>query len=125
MIYLCNGFSSSMCADPRIKRIDEPLSKEQFCELLDTCEWTSAIGHESLANCLSKITGHNIERNRINLNVTYDDQILLVSVQGRLPENPTYVEYEGKLHFSLVRIEKQTITDIQKSIDVIEDMMDV
>lgn len=119
MIYVCNGFSSSMSVDPRIKRVDEPLTKQQVIDLLEKCEWESAIGHKSLADCLSKITGHDIKMNRCGLKLTYDDMILLVSLNGRLPEHPTYVEYEGRLKYSLVRFEKQTVADIQKSQNII------
>ena len=122
MIYLCNGFSNSMCIDPRIKRIDEPISEAEFIELLHECEWESAIGHASLANCLSKITGVRISKNRAHLNITYDDVLLMVYLQGRLPERPSYVEYKGRLNYSFVRFEKQTMLDIENSLKKIENI---
>lgn len=122
MIYLCNGFSNGMCVDPRIKRIDEPISEDEFIEIIHNCNFKSAIGHEALANCLSKITGKRIIRNRLNLNCTYDDILLMVSLQGRLPEHPTYVEYKGRLNYSVVRFEKQTMLDIENSLKKIEDI---
>lgn len=122
MIYLCNGFSNGMFVDPRIKRIDEPITEDEFIELILNCEWKSAIGHESLANCLTKITGKKIKRNRLNLNVTYDDVLLMVSLQGRLPEHPTFVEYKGRLNYSFVRFEKQTLLDIENSLKKIEEI---
>lgn len=122
MIYLCNGFSNSMCVDPRIKRIDEPISEEKFIELIHNCEWKSAIGHDTLAACLSKITGKRIQKNRLSLNITYDDVLLMVSLKGRLPEHPTYVEYKGRLTYSFVRFEKQTLLDIENSLNKIEEM---
>ena len=122
MIYLCNGFSNSMCVDPRIKRIDEPISEEKFIELIHNCDWKSAIGHDTLASCLSKITGRKIRKNRLSLNITYDDVLLMVSLKGRLPEHPTYVEYKGRLTYSFVRFEKQTLLDIENSLNKIEEM---
>lgn len=121
-IYLCNGFSNSMFIDPRIKRIDEPISESEFIDLIHHCDWKSAIGHESLAKCLSKITGKEITRNRLNLNVGYDDVLIMVSLKGRLPEHPTYVEYKGRLTYSFVRFEKQTMVDIENSLKRLEEI---
>lgn len=111
-----------MCVDPRIKRIDEPISETEFVTIINTCNWKSAIGHESLANCLSKITGKKIMKNRLNLNITYDDVLLIISLQGRLPEHPTYVEYKGRLNYSFVRFEKQTMEDIENSLTKIKEI---
>ena len=121
-IYLCNGFSNSMFIDPRIKRIDEPISESDFVDLIHNCDWKSAIGHEDLAKCLSKITGKEITKNRLNLNVGYDDVLIMVSLKGRLPEHPTYVEYKGRLTYSFVRFEKQTMLDIENSLKRIEEI---
>ena len=121
-IYLCNGFSNSMFIDPRIKRIDEPISESEFIDLIHNSSWKSAIGHESLAKCLSKITGKEITKNRLNLNVGYDDVLIMVSLKGRLPEHPTYVEYKGRLTYSFVRFEKQTMVDIENSLKRIEEI---
>ena len=120
MLYLCNGFSTGMCIDPRIKRIDEPISEDDFIEIIHNSHFKSAIGHEALANCLTKITGKKIVRNRLNLNCTYDDILIMVSLQGRLPERPSYVEYKGRLNYSVVRFEKQTMLDIENSLNMIE-----
>ena len=111
-----------MCVDPRIKRIDEPITEAEFIDLIHKCNWKSAIGHESLAQCLTRITGKKITKNRLNLNVTYDDVLLMISLKGRLPEHPTYVEYKGRLTYSFVRFEKQTMLDIENSLKRIEDI---
>ena len=120
MLYLCNGFSNTMVVDPRIKRIDEPITESEFIEIVHNCEFKSAIGHEQLANALTKLTGKSIQRNRCNLNCTYEDVLLMVSLQGRLPENPTFVQYRGRLNYSVVRFEKQTLMDIENSLRVVE-----
>lgn len=122
MIYICNGFSNSMCVDPRIKRIDEPLSEEEFTEIIKDCEWESAIGYDSLANCLSQITGEKIIKNRLNLKVTYDDVLLIVSLQKSLPSHTTPDEYKKNLSYSFVRFEKQTMLDIINSLKKIENI---
>ena len=52
----------------------------------------------------------------------YDDVLILVSLKGRLPEHPTYVEYKGRLTYSFVRFEKQTMLDIENSLKKIEEI---
>lgn len=120
MNYLCNGLSESMKRDPNMKNIPYPLSESEFITLVNTGAFKSVIGHESLARCLSKLTGKEILYNRKNIQLNYDDVILLVSLNGRLPENPTYVEYKGRLNFTFVRFEKQTSLDVQNSLNKIE-----
>ena len=113
MIYLCNGISSTMMIDPRVKQINEPLTTYGFKDLIQKTEWESALGHRDLANCLSKLTGKQIKPNRLNLKVGYDDKIILVSLKKRLPEHPGYVEYKGNLTFSFVRFEKQNENEVR------------
>ena len=48
--------------------------------------------------------------------------ILLVSLDGRLPEHPTYVEYKGKLKYSFVRFEKQSAEDFANTIAKIKEI---
>ena len=111
-----------MCIDPNIKRIDEPLTRQQFIEIVLNSTWKSAIGHKKMADCLTRLCGVEIPHDRINLNINYDDLLLMVSLKGRLPENPSYVDYKGRLMFSLVRFEKQTIEDIEKSQKILNEI---
>lgn len=122
MIYLCNGMSESMKRDPNMKEIPFPLSEAEFVNLIHNSDWTSVIGHDNLAKCLSKITGKHIPFNRKGIQVTYDDVIILVSLNGRLPENPTFVEYKGRLNFCFKRFEKQTQVDIENSLNKIKEI---
>lgn len=123
MIYLCNATSESMVNDPRIKEIHEPLSEAEFVNLTHKVKWKSAIGHYPIAECISKLIGKHVIRNRLNLNMGYDDKVLLVSIKGRLPENPNLVEVKGQLTFSYVRFEKQTQLDIEKSQNEINELI--
>ena len=123
MIYLCNATSESMMNDPRIKEIHEPLTESQFVNLTHQTKWKSAIGHEPIAYCISKLIGKSVIRNRANLNLSYDDLVLLVSIKGRLPEKPNIVEVRGNLTFAFVRFEKQTIEDIEKSQNLINELV--
>lgn len=118
MIYLCNGKSESMKRDPYMKDIPYPLTESEFVELIHDAEFESCIGHDSLAKCLSKVTGKKIKYNRANVSVSYDDVILLVSLNGRLPEHPNFVEYKGRLNYSLIRFEKQNQIDIENSVNI-------
>lgn len=123
MIYLCNATSESMMNDPRIKEIHEPLTESQFVNLTHTVKWKSAIGHAPIAYCLSRLIGKNVSKNRANLNLGYDDLVLLVSIKGRLPEKPNLVEVKGNLTFAFVRFEKQTVNDIEVSQNLINELI--
>ena len=114
MIYLCNSASKTMYSDPRVKEINEPLTQAEFVDLVHKSHPKSAIGHKPIADCVSKIIGKPVQINRLRLNLTYDDMILLVSLDGRLPENPDIVDFKGKIEFRLVRFEKQNEQDILK-----------
>ena len=119
MIYLCNGLSESMKRDPNMKQIPFPLSKNEFRELVNDIEFESVIGHSELADYLTDITDKKITFNRRGILVNYDDYILLVSMNGRLPENPTKVDYDGRLNFSFVRFEKQNHNDFANTLNII------
>ena len=122
MIYLCNGLSESMKRDPNMKQIPLPLSEKEFVELIQNIPFTSVIGHEDLADALTMITNTDIQYNRQAIHVSYDDCILLVSLNGRLPENPTYVEYKGRLNYAFIRFEKQSEMDLQNTLLKIEEI---
>lgn len=119
MIYLCNGKSESMKRDPYMKDIPYPLTESEFVDLIHNTRFKSCIGHENLAKCLSKITGKEILYNRASVTVSYDDVILLISLNGRLPEHPNFVEYYGRLNYSLIRFEKQNQIDMKNSVDIL------
>ena len=122
MIYLCNGLSESMKRDPNMKQIPLPLSEREFCELIHCTNFMSVIGHQLLADYLSELTQMDILYNRKAIQVNYDDLIILVSMNGRLPEHPRTVDYKGRLNYTLVRFEKQTNADFLESISKINEI---
>ena len=122
MIYLCNGISESMKRDPNMKQIPFPLSQKEFKELLNDIEFESIIGHSELADYLTDITGVEIPFNRRGIQVNYDDYIILVSMNGRLPENPLKVDYKGRLNYSFVRFEKQNHNDFANTLSKIHEI---
>lgn len=122
MIYLCNGVSNSMLRDPNMKQIPYSLSEREFVELVKNTDFVSVIGHKSLAEALTDITGINIPYNRTAIQVNYDDIILLVSMNGRLPEHPTKVEYKGRMNYNFIRFEKQTSNDFSNTLNIIHEI---
>ncbi len=122
MLYLCNGTSESMKRDPNMKQIPYPLTEEEFVELINNAQFKSVIGHENLAECLSKITGKNIPYNRRGILLNYEDLVIVVSLSGRLPERPSFVEYKGRLNYSFIRFEKQTQKEMEISMQKINEL---
>lgn len=108
MKYLCNGFSIAMLRDPNCKINVTPLSEEEFINCVYHGDFTSVIGHESLAGYLTKITAKKIPYNRKNIQLNYEDEILICYMTGRLPEHPTAVEYRGRMNFAHLSFEKKT-----------------
>lgn len=106
-----------------MKAIPYPLTEAEFIDLVHHGGFKSVIGHENLANCLSRLCGRPIEFNRQNIKLSYDDEILLVSLEGRLPEKPSFVEYKGRLNFTFVRFEKQTRKDLEQSFKTIDNIL--
>ena len=124
MIYLCNGLSESMKRDPNMKQIPLPLSESEFIELIQNVPFISVIGHQDLADALTMITKREILYNRQAIQLNYDDCLLLVSLNGRLPEHPTYVEYKGRLNYAFIRFEKQSEMDKQNTQQKICEIME-
>ena len=124
MIYLCNGLSESMKRDPNMKQIPLPLSESEFIEMIQNVPFISVIGHQDLADALTMITKREILYNRQAIQLNYDDCLLLVSLNGRLPEHPTYVEYKGRLNYAFIRFEKQSEMDKQNTQQKICEIME-
>lgn len=122
MIYLCNGVSDSMLRDPNVKQINYGLSESEFIDLINNTHFESVIGHQALADVLSLITGVDIPYNRKNININYDDILIVVSMTGRLPEHPRKVDYKGRLNYSFKRFEKQNSNDFANTISKINEI---
>ena len=122
MIYLCNGFSESMKRDPNMKEIPYPLSEKEFVDLVRNSDFESIIGHQALSDVLTLMAGMDIPYNRKAIQVNYDDYVLLVTLNGRLPEHPRTVDYKGRLNFSFKRFEKQTSDDFANTISKIREI---
>lgn len=122
MKFLTNGLSQSMLRDPTMKIVPYPLTEEEFIKLIKQGEFKSVIGHEDLSRCLTKLTGVSIPYNRKGILLNYEDEVIVVYLRGRLPENPTFVQYKGRLNFSYIRFEKQSPSDMLQSMSRIEEI---
>ena len=117
MRYLCNGFSLAMPRDPNTKPLPYSLSEEEFINLVHHGNFKSIIGHQQLAECLTRLTGKHIPYNRKGITLNYEDEVLVVYLSGRLPENPSFIEYKGRLNFIYLRFEKQSQMEISETIN--------
>lgn len=123
MLYLCNGLSEAMKRDANMKTIPYSLSEKEFIKLIRAGNFKSVIGHEDLSNCLTKLTGVSIPYNRQGITLNYEDEVIVVYLTGRLPENPTFVQYKGRLNFSFIRFEKQSPSEMLESQCRIEEII--
>jgi hypothetical protein len=105
-----------------MKEIRMSLSESEFRDLIQSVSFKSIIGHQDLADALTMITDTPIAYNRQAIRVGYDDCILLVSLDGRLPEHPRLVEYKGRLKYSFVRFEKQSADDFANTLAKIQEI---
>ena len=125
MIFITNGFSDSMLRDPSMKIINTPLSEEQFINIVHNTNYTSIIGHENIAEFLTQLTGKHIPMNRQGITLNYGDEVICISLMGRLPEHVRYIEFEGRVNFTYKRFEKQSTDDLLKSEARINEMIKI
>ena len=125
ILFLTNGFSDAMLRDPAMKIINAPLSKEQFINIIHNTNYTSIIGHDSIANYLSDLTGKEIHKNRQGITLGYDDEVIVVSLMGRLPEEVRHVKFKGRINFTYKRFEKASADDLLKSEARINEMIKI
>ena len=82
--YLANAFSLSMLSNlPATLRVEE-LSAEAFCQ--EAKNATSAIGHQGTAQVLSTLCGFNIPVNRVSIQLSRGEEVLVFQLLERLPE---------------------------------------
>ena len=123
LLYITNGFSDSMQRDPSVKVMNYPLSQEQFIDIVHHANYTSIIGHDNIAEYLTQLTGKVIIKNRQGITLNYDDEVIVISLMGRLPEQIRHVKFNGRINFTYKRFEKQTVDDLLKSETRINEMI--
>lgn len=89
-VYIANSFSLNMLK-PNDKfstyiLLVQEVSESYVKRLLSSCEFISAIGHESTARFLSKRLGISIPHNRIEVKLEPGDLLIVAQLTKRLPE---------------------------------------
>ena len=125
MLYITNGFSDSMQRDPSATVINYPLTQEQFVDIIHHTDYVSIIGHENIAAYLTQMTGKTIQKNRQGITLNYNDEVIVISLLGRLPEHVRHVEFKGRVNFTYKRFEKQSTDDLLKSEARINEMIKI
>ena len=115
LLYITNGFSDSMQRDPSATVINYPLTQEQFVDIVHHADYVSIIGHDNIADYLTQMTGKPIHKNRQGITLNYNDEVIVISLLGRLPEQVRHVEFKGRVNFTYKRFEKQSTDDLLKS----------
>lgn len=124
-MYITNGFSDSMLRDPNMLAIPYSLTKDQFIDIIHKNEYVSVIGHDSIASYLSELTGVEIKKNRRGILLNYDDEIIVVSFNGRLPEHRIKVDLNTRANFNYKRFVKQSHEELLKSEERINEMIKI
>lgn len=125
MLYITNGYSDSMQRDPATRIINYSLSQEQFIDIINHADYISIIGHDNIAEYLTKLTGRTFHKNRKGITLNYDDEVIAISLMGRLPEHVRHVEFKGRVNFTYKRFEKQSASDLLKSEQRINEMLKI
>lgn len=125
ILYITNGYSDAMQRDPSVKIMNYPLSEEQFINIVHNTDYVSIIGHDNIAKYLSKLTGKTIHKNRQGITLNYGDEVICISLLGRLPEQVRHVEFKGRVNFTYKRFEKQTLAELLESETRINEMIKI
>lgn len=105
-VYISNAISIGMfpvdqSVDVRIK----PARIEYIQELFDQVEVISAVGHASTAAVISDQIGYIVESNRINVELTIDDCLIVAQYVGpRLPEGATTLPDGAEIRYFVVML---------------------
>ena len=125
MLYITNGYSDAMQRDPSATVINYPLTREQFIEIVNCNDYVSIIGHDNIAEYLSQMTGQPIQKNRQGITLNYGDEVICISLLGRLPEEVRHVKFKGRVNFTYKRFEKQSLSDLLKSEERVNEMLKI
>jgi hypothetical protein len=92
MLYLSNAFSLGMLSGNSVLTVTE-ISNDQATLLLKD-GFNSAVGHQATADFIKGLTGIEVPANRVALSLKAGDMILVLQLQGRLPEGKVLSEEE-------------------------------
>lgn len=123
MLFIGNGFSDSMKHDPNMQVYDYELKESEFINIVNHVKFKSCIGHEPMAKALTRLTGCNIAYNRRGISLNYNDYFIKVSMKDRLPENPQYVDYNGRMTYTFKFFERQSPSIRLEAETIINELM--
>lgn len=113
---IANAFSVNMMDPGRFHLVEFiPITKEKFIEIVKERDWESSIGHQSMADLLSEMTGEVIPMNRKNdkINSSADGTIVLAQYTGpRLQEGATELPEGAQIEFYLVHVMSAREADV-------------
>jgi hypothetical protein len=106
MIYVVNAFSLQMLDGDCTAEISERTPVEVELHLDANRQYVvSAIGHADTAYLVSQLINQNLKTDRININLTPADELIVAQViGGRLPEGCTTLPEGIKIKFYSIRI---------------------
>jgi len=90
--YLSNAFSIGMLSDGGLINI-VPLEDKHVKSVLQD-GFISAVGHQSTADFIKLVTGIDVPVNRVAITLQPDDKVIVLQLQGRLPEGKVLTQEE-------------------------------
>jgi hypothetical protein len=104
MLFISNAFSLSMIAPPTSLKVSE-VDLQQVKNLLVEA-FQTAVGHQSTAEVISRLTGTNIPVNRISLSLIKGDRLIVFQLLQRLEEGKVLSEQElSQLPYKFLLVE--------------------
>jgi len=104
MLFISNAFSLSMINPPCSIKV-EPINLQQVNSLLVE-PFQSAVGHESTAQIITKLTGTLIPVNRISLSLMKKDKLIVFQLLTRLEEGKILTQEElAQLPYKFLLVE--------------------
>jgi len=92
-VFISNAFSINMVKSPANLTIAE-VDINDVKNIVTTNSFTSAIGHNSTSEILSKLLGVEVPTNRISISLNNDDILIVFQVMVRIEEGRILSEEE-------------------------------
>jgi hypothetical protein len=103
MTYVTNSFSINMITAAATVNFT-PITAEEASHLLDN-GFTSGVGHPDTAHVVSGILGKEVVPNRVNVQLTKGDLLIVAQYTGpRLPEGATTLPEGAEIKFWRVEV---------------------
>jgi hypothetical protein len=96
MIVLSNAFSLNMLENSELLLKVSEVSLPMVKALLQSQEWSSAVGHQSTADVLTALLGTSVPSNRVSVKLTKGDTLIAFQLLTRLEEGRVLTAEEIK-----------------------------